>query len=333
MEALETGDKDMRSIIGMIVLLVLVALPSLAGEGFTFKDETGKHMDVLQDGRIVARFMYAYDKSAPERLHETYKPYLHVFDKEGKAPITKGPGGQYTHHRGIFIGYSRMGHGGKKYDRWHMKGGEQVHQKFLEQKPGAREATLVSQVHWNDGEGKPFVEEERSFTFREPPEGAYVLIDFVSKLKAPSGDVELNGDPEHAGVQYRPAQEVDRKQTVYVFPGEGADPKKDVDYAWVGETYGLNDKHYSVVIMNHPDNPKKTKFSAYRDYGRFGAFPVATIKSGECQVLKFRFLVGEGDMFPAEAIQKCCNAYTGASDPTPKITISASQAKGKKKTK
>ena len=111
-----------------------LALPGAAPEGFSFKDEAGKHLDVLFGGRIVARDMYEYDKSTPEKLHETYKPYLHVFDAEGKAPITKGPGGKYTHHRGIFAGWNKLGAGGKTYDRWHMKGGEQVHQKFLEQK-------------------------------------------------------------------------------------------------------------------------------------------------------------------------------------------------------
>jgi len=323
----------MRSIPVVIAFLFLIALPAAAGEGFTFKDEAGKHMDVLQDGRIVARFMYEYDKSTPEKLHETYKPYMHIFDHEGKAPVTKGPGGKFTHHRGIFIGYSRLAHGGKRYDRWHMKGGEQVHQKFIEQKAGATEATLVSLVHWNDAEGKPIVEEERSFTFRAPPEGAYVMVDFVSKLKAPSGDVELAGDPEHAGVQFRPANEVDASKTVFVFPKEGADARKDLDYAWVGETFSLNDKLYSVVMMNHPDNPKKTRFSAYRDYGRFGAYPVATVKSGECQLLKYRYVLTAGEMPSAEAIQKWCNSYTGASDPTPKTTVNAAQAKGKRKKK
>ena len=90
----------------------------------------------------------------------------------------------------------------------------------------------------------------------------------------------LGGDPEHAGVQYRPADEVDSKQTVYVFPKENAGCHKDLDYPWVGETYTLGGQKYSVVQISPPRNPKNTRWSAYRDYGRFGAFPVATIKRG-----------------------------------------------------
>jgi hypothetical protein len=72
-----------------------------------FKDSKGKHLDVVSDGKVLVRYMYEHDTSTPEKHHETYKPYLHVFDAEGKKPITKGAGGQFTHHRGIFIGWSR----------------------------------------------------------------------------------------------------------------------------------------------------------------------------------------------------------------------------------
>ena len=301
-------------------LIAILSGPTLAAadDGFAIQDQDGKHLDVLHQGRIVARYMYAYDPSSPERLHTTYKPYLHVFDREGKGPITKGPGGQYTHHRGIFVGWNRLGFGGKKYDRWHMKGGEQVHKKFLLRKASGDRAEVRTCVHWNDNEGNPIVEEERAFTFRSPPEGAYVVVDLATTIKASAGDVELNGDPEHAGIQYRPANEVDRNATIYVFPKEDANPRKDVDYSWVGETYTLNGKQYSVVIMNHPDNPKGTRFSAYRNYGRFGAFPVAKIAKGESRTFRYRFLVAEGAMLPAGRIQASCNAFTGAKDPTPK---------------
>jgi len=268
---------------------------------FGFKDEAGKYLDVLCDGKIVGRYMYAYDKSTPEKRNETYKTYLHVFDADGKAPVTKGVGGSYTHHRGILIGWARMGFNGKTYDRWHMKDGEQIHQKFAVQEADASHATFTSLVNWTDEKG--------------------VLIDFASRIKAPNGDVVLDGDPEHAGIQFRPANEVETAKTVYTFPGENTDPRKDLDLAWVGETFSLGGKLYSAVAMNHPDNPKGTKTSAYRDYGRFGFFPKTSIKSGESFTFKYRFMVAEGEMPSAEVIQKACNEFTGKSDPVPKTTV------------
>ncbi len=104
----------------LISFIFAFALCGSAFAGFSLSDDPGVAMDVLADGKVVARYIYAHDASTPERLLETYKPYLHVFDAEGKAPITKGAGGKFTHHRGIFIGWSKLTVGGKQYDRWHI---------------------------------------------------------------------------------------------------------------------------------------------------------------------------------------------------------------------
>src|SRR5207244_7162067 len=74
---------------------ILAAGAVHAGDGFSFQDHPGEYLDVLKGGRIVARYMDAHDASTKERRAETYKPYLHVFDAAGNAPITKGPGGTY----------------------------------------------------------------------------------------------------------------------------------------------------------------------------------------------------------------------------------------------
>jgi hypothetical protein len=296
------------------VLLALTLCASNVRADFALKDEAGKHLDVLQDGKVVARYMYAYDKA---NLADTYKPYLHVFDAEGKAPITKGPGGQFTHHRGIFIGWNKITYKGKSYDRWHMKGGEIVHQKFLDQKADADGASFTSVTQWNDDKGAPFVEEHRTMSFKAAPAPARLVIDFSSTIKPVGGDVKLDGDPEHAGIHYRPAEKVSK--TTYVFPKEGAQPTKDVDYPWVGLSYTLDGGRgqHSVVHINHPDNPKETRYSAYRGYGRFGAFPVAEIKDGGERAFKYRFVIATGEMPDAALIQKLADEFTGAPDPTP----------------
>ncbi len=314
---------------GSLAAIAVVAEEGPAKKGFTLQEKDGEHLDVLLDGRTAARYMIAYDKSSPERLHETYKPYLHVFDAEGKRPITKGAGGKFTHHRGIFIGFSKLGFKGKRYDRWHMRSGEIVHEKFLAKESGPDEATITSLTHWLDDDDQPMLDEERTMTFRRGPEPARLVIDFTSKLTASYGPVTLDGDPEHAGVQYRPADEVNTKETTYVFPGEDTDPRKDLDLPWVGETYTLDGKRYSVVDLNHPDNPKGTRFSAYRDYGRFGAFFVKEIPEGESLTVRYRFLIAEGEMPPAAVIQKCWDDFAGVKKPTPVPPVTVKGRKGK----
>lgn len=322
-----------------IVLLgcLLLGAPAFAASaGFSFDDRAGEYLDVLLDGKIVARYMDAHDVSTKERRMETYKPYLHVFDAEGKEPITKGPGGEYTHHRGIFIGWRMITFDGKKYDRWHMIGltdkkdpekstkpGDIVHEKFLEQKADADSATFTSLTHWDSDPGAPpLLVEERTFTFHRAPAPARLTIDFTSKLTAANGDVMLDGDPEHAGIHYRPSDEVDREKTLYVIPAENPHPHKDVDYPWVGETYTLkNGKTYSVVEMIHPSDPKEEHWSAYRNYGRFGAFFKQEVKSGQSLELKYRFLIADGEMPPIEQIEKSYDEFAGTSNPTPKVTV------------
>lgn len=320
--------------LGLTASLMPSSAPA-AEAGFAFKDIAGQHLDVVLDGQLAARYMYAHDPATPARLHETYKPYLHVFDATGARPITKGPGGQFTHHRGIFIGWNKTEFNGKSYDRWHMKGGEIVHQKFLDQTAGAAHARFTSVTHWNDETGQPILVEARTMTFRRGPLPARLLIDFQATLKAERGAVKLNGDPEHAGVQYRPADEVVKAETTYVFPKAGADPKKDLDYPWVGESYSLGGQRHSVIQFNHPGNPRDTKFSAYRDYGRFGAFFVKTIPEGESLTLNYRFLIAEGEMPAAEFIQKCWDDYAGAANrsPVPPTTVMGGVQKGGAKKK
>ncbi len=316
-----------------VLCAALLTAGSVRAAGFELKDTAGQHLDVLLDGKIVARYMYANDTSTKERAHETYKTYLHVFDAEGKAPITKGPGGFYTHHRGIFIGWTKLGFGGKSLSFWTMGSGRIEHQKFLDQKAGEDQATFTSLTHWNTTDAKRVLVEERTHTIRRGADGFRLVIDFASKLQAPDGEVQLKGDPEHAGVHYRPANEVDKTKTAYVYPKENAEPHKDLDYPWVGESYTLDDKRYSVVEMSHPDNPKGTRWSAYRDYGRFGAFPTGTIPQGQSLTLKYRFLVADGEMPSVEQIHKACAQFAGASaaGEVPKTTVRPAEGGAAKK--
>lgn len=307
-----------------------IGMARAADAGFSFDDKKGEHLDVKLDGKVVGRYMYAHDTSTKERAHDTYKPYLHVFDADGKAPITKGAGGQYTHHRGIYIGWNKISFEGKSYDRWHMKSGDQVHQKFGEQKADADSATFTSHVLWQaDKPDRAIIDEERTTTFRKAGPGRLV-IDFTSKLTAPNGDVKLDGDPEHAGIHFRPANEVDTSAGVYVYPKEKADAHKDTDYPWVGQTFTLNGQKHSVIQMSHPSNPTGTRWSAYRNYGRFGAFPTATIKQGQSLTVNYRFVIADGEMLPVQAIQQAYDQYAGATTPSAVPATTVKPAEGAK---
>ena len=306
-------------------LLTINLIGSIAcGAGFSWKDAEGKYLDLLYDGRKVTRYMYESDESSEQRIFETYKVFHHVFDEKGENPLTNGPDGEnpytkevlYPHHRGIFIGWNKLQFEGKSYDTWHMTNGvRQVHQKFLEKKADSEKAISTMLIHWKSGDGKVMVAEKRTMTVYRPDDGTIVLLDFETELTAPNGKVYLDGDPEHAGFQYRPHDGVAKGpaegKAKYRFHKEGVDPKKDKDLPWVALEYGLNGKRYSVQYMSDPSNPNAgAVYSAYRDYGRFGEFFKHTIPAGQTLKLRYRICVSEGPLPDRKSLAKQYAAFT-----------------------
>ena len=277
------------------VAACLCAATAWTGE---IKDQPGSHLDICHDGKPLVRCMYAYDTSSEAARHDTYKVYHHVLDTDGTETLTKGPGGQYTHHRGLFLGFSRLQHASGGHDTWHMKNKTaQIHQRFIKQEAGDDKTTVSALIRWVGSDGETtLLEETRTVTVHHTGD-AYVLLDFVSELKAVNGQVELRGDPEHAGMQYRPHNEVaENKSAKYLFHKEGVDLKRDLDLPWVAESYLLRGKQWSVQHMNHPDNPQGTLYSAYRPYGRFGAYPTFVVPNGETGTLRYRIRITPGEL-------------------------------------
>jgi len=298
----------------------------LGGQGgFAWKDTKGKYLDLLYNGRRVTRYMYEYDESNEQRAFETYKVFHHVFDEAGEALLTNGPDGEhpylrsvrYPHHRGIFIGWSRLQFRGKSYDTWHMsKGVRQVHQRFLELSAGADEARCTALIHWKNGQGEVMIEEKRTTTVYRPSGETILLLDFETELKAVNGEVYLNGDPEHAGFQYRASDAVAKGpaevKAKYLFHEEGIDPRKDRDLPWVAMEYRLGGKRYSVQHMSDPGNPNaEAVYSAYRDYGRFGEFFKQRIAAGQSLKLRYGIWVGKGPMPSRSEMARRYTAFAG----------------------
>jgi hypothetical protein len=275
----------------------LTAGKAKAKETFSFKETPGKHFDVLLNSKPVTRYMCERDTTDDKTKHNTYKVYNHVFDETGEKFLTKGAGGKFTHHRGIFIGFSRTTANGKKYDTWHMKNNIQKHMKIASKTAGPVLGRYTATINWNEGEDKPIITEQREITLYNQGDSAIMLMDFRTKLTAVRGDTILDGDPEHAGCQYRPHNDVSKnKSAKYLFHKDGLNLKKDKDLPWAALTYKLNDKQYHVQHLSHPTIPKGNTYSAYRDYGRFGAYFKQPVAKGETLELRYRFYVAKGDM-------------------------------------
>jgi hypothetical protein len=272
------------------------------------------HTDISVDGTPKVRYMHAYDTSTKDTTFNTYKVYHHVFAPEDHKEqfLTKEIKGQFPHHRGIFYGFSKLKHAGKSYDLWHMnKGEEQVHREFSKNEETDDAIIQTAEIDWNDSSKKTMLKESRTLMLHKKPEGAWLLADFTNELRAVNGDVELNGDPEHAGFQFRPNRLVgENKSAKYTFPTEKTpDLKKEKDQQWVAMTFDLEGKKYTVQLMRHPGNPKNSTWSAYRDYGRFGYYFVHTVKDKESLTIHNRIRITKGEAPSRETLQAQYDAY------------------------
>jgi len=288
---------------------------------FVFQDTRGDHLDLLFGGRKVTRFMYAFDPD-PKKRFATAKPFTHVFDAKGENLITSPGGNPYPHHRGIFLGYKVGTPDRKRHDFWHVRNVWQRVDKPIATTAGPVLGQMTAEVLWEAAKDKPIVAEQRTITVyrQSKPE---LLLDFVSTLRSKAGDLDLGGDPEHAGCQYRPhfdvAKPENKKNTKYLFP-PGMKPGRGgtKDMPWAAEQYTLGGSAFEVAHLNHPDNPKGTVYSAYRDYGRFGAFPRTTLKAGESLTLRYRIYVREApDALTVEEVQRLYNDFAHP----PKVTV------------
>jgi len=301
-----------------LVSACLVCSVTLAEDQFQWETDEAKGVSELKIGKQpVLRYMFAYDDSSPERLHDTYKVYHHVYGPGAQRVITKGPGGEYTHHRGLFLAWNKTGYEGKLSDFWHCtQGNHQRHAKFISQAADAKHGSMTAEIHWNDGQGKPVIVETRTVAASLLP--APVVgwqIDFTSSLLSQRGTITLDGDRQHAGVQFRADQPVAvAKSARYIRPAgfpedpkavevnDATQPDAHVNLGWLAMTYELDGQEYTVQYCEDPALPKPSRYSE-RPYGRFGAFFKTQLEADKPLLLKYRLNVTAGTPPTRETLQ------------------------------
>lgn len=289
-------------------------------DGFCWKKSGDDSKDLALGDKPVLRYMFpTFDQTSPETKVLTYKPFHHVFNPAGTAIITKGPGGLYTHHRGLFYGFNKVTYGdGKATDVWHCtKNAHQAHEEFINEEAGPILGRHCVAIDWHGQDGEAFAKEQREMTVYNLPGGT--MIDFVSRLASAGEKVHLDGDPQHAGFHFRASQEVADKtkgDTYYLrTDGKGKlgetrnwNPKNRKDpingecenRPWNAMSFVVGGQRYTALYMDHPDNPKPARYSE-RDYGRFGSYFVHDLLPGEPLVIRYRVWLQDGEMTVDEA--------------------------------
>jgi hypothetical protein len=139
-------------------------------------------------------------------------------------------------------------------------------------------------------------------------------------MRPSAGPVKLDGDPQHAGVQFRADNEVFAKtsdQTIFVRPDGAGKPRETrnwdpktrqgpVNLPWDAMSFVLRSKRYTVAYLDHPKNPKEARYSE-REYGRFGSYFEFTLEKDKPLRVNYRFWLQEGLMKQEEiAVLSSC---------------------------
>ena len=181
-------------------------------------------------------------------------------------------------------------------------------------------------ISWHGKDGAAFATEAREVTAYATHGGT--LVDWSTVLSTKLAKVRLDGDPQHAGFHFRANMEVSKngKANTYYLrpdgkgkPGEtrnwdakGKDPKA-VNLPWDACSFVVGGKRYTVLRINHPDNPKEARGSE-RDYGRFGDYFEYDLTPDKPLKLKYRVWAQAGEM----TVEQC--AALAAAFVTPPAT-------------
>lgn len=275
---------------GQSMSLTAVAEGLNPSREFEWHDDASTEAALMHNGKNVIKYMYEpLDESNDQRRMETYKVFHHVYSPDGKELVTKGPGGLFPHHRGIFYGFNRISYDGKSADVWHCTNGcYQSHEKSVIQVSGPVFGRHLAVVNWRGQDGQPFAQELREMTAYKV-NGA-TLIEFNSRLESAGGKIRLDGDPQHGGFQFRASQRVPdetKAKTFYIRPDGKAKPgdfrnwshKKDdtetnlahINLPWNAVNFWIGENNYTCCYLDLDSNPKESRFSE-RDYARFGSY-------------------------------------------------------------
>ncbi|HUS36039.1 MAG TPA: DUF6807 family protein [Verrucomicrobiae bacterium] len=300
-------------------------VPPATATAFAWRDHPRHHTDLtLGDLKILTYHYEPLDESTPASRVRTYKIFHHVYSPNGDRIITGGlnddPKVHSPHHRGIFYGFNRITYGaGKHADTWHcIDGAFQQHERFLASEQGPVLARHRAEISWH-GKDAAFAHEERELTVYNIPGGH--LIEFTSRLRTLSDPVRIDGDPQHAGFQFRAHNDVDAyttNQTIFIRPdglGQPAETRNwdpqtrqgPVNMPWNAMSFVLGANRYTVAYLDRPENPKPARFSE-REYGRFGSYFEYLIQKDKPLTVNYRLWIQDGLMNPNQ-VQTLSNDF------------------------
>ncbi len=304
----------------------------LLGYGFGWKSKEGEYAELsLNYGRMpVLRYLHSpYDNSTQQKHDRTCKVShcLYNFRATKSAKVED----LYARPHTLLYAFDKVTlDDGRECDIWNGKPNHthQAHTGFSATEVGRVVARQRVTVEWRGPKKEVFAKEEREITaYNFGPRGT--MIDFVSRLKTTGGVVKLRGDPRASGFHFQAHDAVreSAKQTYFIQPdGKGAlgetrnpDPKakKEPVPPWEACSYVIENRRYTVAMLNHPSNPAGARRSE-SDSGQLGCSFDWDLTEKKPLIVTYRIWLQNGEM-TVERIDTLSKLFQ---DP-PKVTVSA----------
>jgi hypothetical protein len=253
--------------------------------------------DLYVDGKLAAH--YEHPVHDPAHHLDTCKPYHHIYAPDGRL-LSKGLGGLFEHHRGMFIGWNQITAGKETWDVWHCRKGEVMrHEGYgTPAELGLVGDWQVAKVSWRDGKDNVLLREQRAMKADAIAPGT-TRFDVVIELAA-EVPLKLGSDPQHSGHQFRALQqfaEQDAVPTRYLRPATAKAQPEDVwtDCDWLAQVLPFADGAVTILRVEHAGNPSPV-LSSTRPYGRFGTTFACDLVPNKPLRLHYTYLVVLGEL-------------------------------------
>lgn len=319
----------------LVALFACAGLVHAADSAVKLTDANGK-VTVEIGGKPFTEYHYAKEKE--EKGLVWAKPYFYPVKAADGADITSDqsrakladPKQDHPHHRSIWVAQGAV----NGIDHWaYAKAGspqpEQRHVKF-EKLEGD---TMVERLAWDGPDGKPMLDEQRTWRFIAYPDGGRG-IDLTCVFTPTTGPVVF-GDTKESGLcSVRLNKAIADSSVITMSTGvksvkEANKAKKEPGdenlvwgkkAAWCDESGKIDGKDYGACVFDHPTNPRYPTNWHVRRYGLLSPNPFGLhdfepkttekgagdfkMEQGKPVTFKYRVVIHTGDADAAKLTEK-----------------------------
>lgn len=270
----------------------LVQRASIGNKVVLSDDKTAKTVGISIDGHPFTTYSYT------DAINKPYMGNFSATKKDGtkvdflRLDLTAK---EHPHQRALFVGVGDV----NGLDFWNENGdwGKQLHEKFNSFVSGPVFAYLSAKNVWKDLNGKPYVDEQRSFKIYDQGED-FRCVDESIKFTASYGKVVFGQTKEAGPLGVRLSEALNGDHGGMIKNSYGAEHEKECwsRFAhWCDYYNTVDGEAFGVAIFDNPSNILYPTAFHVREYGLFAPnnlfFKSAvTIEDGASVEYKFRIV-------------------------------------------